>query len=184
MALLESARAFTDELLCVVPRAYPHKEFEGATFEDRLEMLRDAGAGFEVAATEGGLFIEIARELLRERSGAEIHFICGADAAERVLTWDYGVPGAVEAHLREYGILMAERERIYTPPEHLAHHVRAIPLDARFQPISSSEVRRRVAAGEPWEHLVPGAIVDQVRRIYAARPSAPMANQPQARRGA
>jgi nicotinic acid mononucleotide adenylyltransferase len=63
-----------------VPRVYPHKHFHGAALEDRVEMLRIAGAGrYRVQITEGGLFIDIARELRRPDN--EISFICGRDAA-------------------------------------------------------------------------------------------------------
>src|SRR5438874_2430151 len=63
LALLESARDFTDELVCVVPRVYPHKTFEGAGFEERLEMLRLSRPaiphGFTVHGARLGMFIEI-----------------------------------------------------------------------------------------------------------------------------
>jgi len=46
--------------------------------------------------------------------------------------------------------------------------VRRLELEEDFSEVSSTEVRRRIAAGEAWEHLVPVAIEDYVRRIYAA----------------
>jgi len=166
IALLESARAFTDEVIAVVPRVYPHKAFEGAAFQDRLEMLRRAGGGFGVETTEGGLFIEIARELRQAHPDWEVHFICGADAAERAVTWDYGDPGEIERQLDEFALLVAERQNVYTPPPHLRHRIQPIPLDPAWQEISSTEVRRRIAAGESWEHLVPPGVVKLARRIY------------------
>jgi nicotinate-nucleotide adenylyltransferase len=166
LALLDSAGAFTDDLIAVVPRVYPHKTFEGAGLEHRLEMLRRAGGGFRVEITEGGLFIEIARELRRAHPDAEIHFICGSDAAERIIAWDYGEPGAIERQLEEYGLLVAARQSVYAPPLHLRHRVQPIPLDQAWQEISSSEVRRRMAAHEPWEHLVPEGVVEMARAIY------------------
>ena len=175
LALLDAARRSTDELLCVVPRAYPHKSFEGASFEERLEMLRAAasslGSGCCVETTDSGLFIDIARELRRGRAGAEIHFICGADAAERIITWDYGHGGAIERQLEEYGLLVAARQGVYSPPEHLRHRVQPIALDPAWQEISSTEVRRRIASREPWEHLVPEPAIEMIRRIYPPRPS-------------
>jgi nicotinate-nucleotide adenylyltransferase len=170
LALVDAGREVSDEVVCVVPRAYPHKSFEGAGFEDRLSMLQRAKGRYEVAVTEGGLFIEIARELRRARPEAELLFLCGRDAAERVLTWDYGTPGAVEQMLQEFGLLVAARQGEFTPPEHLRSRVRALRIADGFDDHSSTEVRRRIAAGEPWEHLVPENIVDLVRRIYFPRP--------------
>jgi len=162
LALAEAARKTVDEVVAVVPRAYPHKHFHGASLEDRIEMLSRVFDRVEI--TEGGLFIEIAREL--RTSGTEISFICGRDAAERIIHWDYGEPGAIEKMLNEFSLLVAERDGTHDAPAHLAHRIHHLPLPGDFSDVSSTEVRRRITAGEPWEHLVPSAIVDHVRRIY------------------
>ena len=164
LALAQAARATVDEVVAVVPRAYPHKNFHGASLEDRIEMLKRVIDRVEI--TEGGLFIDIAREL--RRPDTEISFICGRDAAERIIHWDYGEPGAIEKMLKEFSLLVAERGGTYQPPAHLRHRVHRLALAEDFSDVSSTEVRRRIAAGEPWEHLVPSPIVDHVRRIYAA----------------
>jgi nicotinic acid mononucleotide adenylyltransferase len=44
------------------------------------------------------------------------------------------------------------------------HHLK---LDDNFSDVSSTEVRRRIASAEPWEHLVPPGITARVREIYA-----------------
>jgi nicotinate-nucleotide adenylyltransferase len=162
LALADAATRVVDEVICVVPRIYPHKHFHGAALEDRIEMLKLAGC--RVETTERGLFIDIAREL--RRADEDISFICGRDAAERIIEWDYGAPDAIEKMLEEFSLLVAEREGRYEPPEHLRSRVRHLHLDGDFGDVSSSEVRRRIAAGEAWEHLVPAAIVERVRRIY------------------
>lgn len=164
VALAKAARQHVDEVICVVPRVYPHKDFHGAALEDRVAMLRQAG--YRVETTNGGLFIDIARELRTDDS--EILFVCGRDAAERIIHWDYGEAGAIEKILDEFSLLVAERGGRYEAPAHLRHRVLALALSEDFSDVSSTEVRRRIAAGEPWEHLVPGGIIDQVRRIYAA----------------
>ena len=165
VALADAALAVVDEVVCVTPRVFPHKEFHGATLEHRLEMLRAAGGHYRVAVTEGGLFIEIARELSRSHPGSEIYFICGRDAAERILTWDYGEAGAVERMLSEFHLLVAGRHGLFEPPESLRGRIHPLEL-ADFDHVSSTEVRRRIAVGEAWEHLVPVTIVEQVREIY------------------
>jgi nicotinate-nucleotide adenylyltransferase len=166
LALVDAGPREVDRVVCVVPRAYPHKHFEGADFAQRIEMLRLAQGRYEIAVTEGGLFIEIARELRAADPGAEIYFLCGRDAAERVLHWDYGEPGAIERMLKEFGLLVASRQGEHVPPEHLSSRVRPLPLDRDYDEFSSTEVRRRIAAGEPWEHLVPEQIVELAREIY------------------
>lgn len=166
LALAEAALAAVDEVVCVVPRAYPHKQFHGASLEDRIEMLHLAGGPYRVVTTEGGLFIDIAHEL--KQPGVDLYFICGKDAAERVIHWDYGAPGAIEKMLDDFSLLVAARNGTYDPPAHLRDRVHPLAVERDLTDISSTEVRRRIASGEPWEHLVPSKIVDRVRRIYAA----------------
>lgn len=166
LALAEAAGKIVDQVICVVPRVYPHKHLHGASLEDRIEMLKLAGGRYRVEIAEGGLFIDIAREL--RQPDIEICFICGRDAAERVIDWDYGEAGAIEKMLTEFSIIVAERGGTYEAPEHVRHRVHRLDLGEDFSGVSSTEVRRRIAAGEPWEHLVPSTIADRVRRIYAA----------------
>jgi nicotinate-nucleotide adenylyltransferase len=164
LALVDAALAKMDEVVCVVPRVYPHKEFHGATLDERLEMLRRASQRYRPLVTEGGLFLDIARELRRDDPEAQIWFICGRDAAERIVTWDHGVP--VERVFDEFQLLVAARQGHYDPPDHVRARIQILPLDCDVDEISSTEVRRRIAAGEPWEHLVPEPIKDLVERIY------------------
>jgi nicotinate-nucleotide adenylyltransferase len=166
LALIDAARPFIDEVVCVVPRVYPHKEFQGAGLEQRLEMLRAARGSHRVETTAGGLFIDIAREFRERDPDANLWFLCGRDAAERILTWDYGEPGVVDQHLLEFGLLVAARQGEHVPPGHLRHRIRELPMPPEFDDHSSTEVRRRIAAGEPWEHLVPDHITTLVRQIY------------------
>src|SRR5450759_5952675 len=64
LALIDAARSRVDQVICVLPREFPHKQYQGATLEGRLQMLDRLAAehGFGVAVTERGLFIDIARE--------------------------------------------------------------------------------------------------------------------------
>jgi nicotinate-nucleotide adenylyltransferase len=166
LALATAARELLDEVIYVVPQVYPHKQFHGAALEDRIEMLRRAGGDYRVETTESGLFIDIAREL--RRPDTEIAFICGRDAAERIIHWDYGDRGPIEKLLNEFSLLVAERGGAYLAPEHLRNRVHPLSLREDFSGVSSTEVRRRIATGEPWEHLVPAPIIEQVKKIYAA----------------
>ncbi len=167
LALARSALAVVERVLFALPRAFPHKDFTGASFEDRLEMLRLAVAGeprFSILTPETGLFIDIARAAAAP--GARLLFVCGRDAAERVLGWDYGRPGAIREQLEEFELLVADRAGVYRPPPDLAGRIHRLALGEDLGAISATDVRRRIAGGQPWEHLVPEAIVGRARSIY------------------
>jgi nicotinate-nucleotide adenylyltransferase len=171
VALARAALARVDEALFVLPQRFPHKTYEGAGFEDRVRMLQAALADeprFSIGASQGGLFIDIVREC-REAYGpaAELFFLCGRDAAERVVTWDYGRPGAFQEQLREYQLLIAPRQGGYeTPPELHGAGIHILTVEDRYADLSASDVRSRLRNGEPWEHLVPPQIEAMVREIY------------------
>ena len=172
MQLVDAALGYhVEEVLCVLPQTFPHKEYFGATLEQRLEMLAHAEEGglpYSVATSEAGLFLDIAREC-REHygSGVQLSFICGRDAAERVLSWDYGRPGVVEEMLREFQLLVAARQGEFEAPEQFRERIHRLQMRAGYDALSSTEVRERIARGERWEHLVPETIVDRVRAIYS-----------------
>jgi nicotinate-nucleotide adenylyltransferase len=164
--MARAALAHAGRVVFVLPRAFPHKSYDGAGFAERLAMLQAAVAGeprFEAVATEGGLFVEIAAELRRLHQG-RLLFLCGRDAAERIVGWDYGRPDAIEEMIRDFELLVAARAGEYEPPVRLAHRV--MRLEFTGDEVSASEVRRRIRSGEPWEHLVPDAVVPLVRKFY------------------
>ena len=173
LALAASGRV--DLIVCVVPEVFPHKTYSGATLEQRVEMLETAGLGLPhaIASTRQGLFIDMAREF-RAHYGAEteLAFICGRDAAERILHWDYGRSGVVEEMLGEFQLLVAPRGGDFSPshflvPADFRHRIHALALQGGHELVSSTEVRARIARGEAWEHLVPEKIRERVREIYS-----------------
>lgn len=166
LELAHAASLHVDQVLWVIPRQFPHKEYHGATLEQRVEMVRDLK--MPAAVSSGGLFVEIAREC-RQHYGeaARLSFLCGRDAAERIINWEYGQPGAVELMLQEFELLVAARLGEYLPPEHLRPRIRALNLRADFDHVSSTQVRERIQNAEAWEHLVPDPIVEKVRKIYS-----------------
>ena len=169
MALARASLAVTDEVLFVLPRAFPHKVYDGASFPDRLEMLRQALGDeprFSIASTDAGLFLDIARQCRGAYPNAALQFVCGRDAAERIMTWDYGRDEAVPEMLREFEMLVASRGDVYEPPAQFTGRIHPLPLGDDYRDISASEVRARIARGEAWESLVPAAIVPLVARIY------------------
>jgi nicotinate-nucleotide adenylyltransferase len=121
-----------------------------------------------IATSNAGLFIDIARDSRTHYdAGTKLYLICGRDAAERILTWDYGRPGVVEEMLDEFELLVAPREGHYQPPVELERRIHSLDLKGDHDLISSSEVRERIRRREPWEHLVPEAIVERVKKIYS-----------------
>lgn len=170
LALARAGFAVVDEVVFVLPRVLPHKGWEGARFEDRLRLVETAigeDPRFSIAASENGLFIEIARECGEAcGAGVELYFLCGRDAAERVVNWDYGRPGAFLEQLREFQLLVASRKGVYEPPARMRGRIHALPMEQEYDELSASEVRERISRGEPWEHLVPEAIVGIVKQVY------------------
>ena len=168
VALANAALGRVDELLFVIPRAFPHKDFHGAALEERLEMLRriaDAEPRFSIGIAERGLFIDIGREARVHYKSAELLFLCGRDAAERIANWDYGEPAAFSGMLEEFVLLVAGRRGEYIPPPEHSHRVEAIEIHG-MDDISSTEVRERIRKTEDWQALVPETIVEIVEKVY------------------
>lgn len=170
LELAEAALQRVDEVVWVLPRQFPHKPQFGANFDERIHMLRRITPDptrYSVAATEAGLFIDIAREC-RTLYGpdTELVFVCGRDAAQRVTEWNYSGTESIEQMLEEFQLLVAPRCGHYQMPEPLAARVHRLELREPIDHVSSTEVRERIARGELWEHLVPEAILEDVKRIY------------------
>lgn len=169
LALMEAARAQTDHVAAVLPVRLPHKQYDGASLDQRVAMLEAARgeSGFEIRVTEGGLFVEIAHEL-RQVYGPEpeFWFVCGRDAAQRIVEWDYGHPNAIHKMLDNFGLLVAPRNGHYEPPAELGHRIRALDVPKNVSEISATEVRSRMESGQPWRHLVPADAIGVISRVY------------------
>jgi nicotinate-nucleotide adenylyltransferase len=170
LGLAEAALGEVDEVVFVLPRAFPHKSFYRVPFVERLRMLEEIVAehsAFSIAVSTGGLFIEIARECRSVYGpGPELAILCGRDAAERIVNWDYGEPGAFAGMLQEFRMLVAPRRGCYNPPAELGERIRSLAVAPDFDELSATEVRRRIASGEPWRHLVPERIAAMVEDLY------------------
>lgn len=163
--------AGVDEVVFVLPRVFPHKDYSGASFGDRIAMLTAAATNpaFSVATSEGGLYIDIVREA-REHYPPDVQIacLCGRDAAERIAGWDYGRAGAFREMLSEFVLLVADRDGSYEPPAEIAHSVHCLEV-AGTEAVSASEIRDRAARGDAWEHLVPERARPFAHRIYARK---------------
>src|SRR4051812_2779410 len=82
LALAEAALRRLDAVLLVLPGQLPHKEWQGATPEQRVGMLSLlAHQRLGVAVSRGGLYIDMVREAREHFPGAEMSVVCGRDAA-------------------------------------------------------------------------------------------------------
>jgi len=167
---LRAAQDWAAEGVLVLPRSLPHKEFEGAVFARRAEWIRSIAAanGLSAAITDGGLFVEMARECRDATGVAEVYLVCGRDAAERIVTWDYGEASAIGEQLNQFQMLVAPRRGAYTPPASLASRIHALALADDWHEVSSTEVRQRIQSGEAWAELVPEEIAPDVLAAYRA----------------
>ena len=170
VALAEAAREFAPEVLLTLPGVLPHKEFEEPGFDTRLGWLLQLAAGREwlgVAAGGSGLFVELARGLrAADPSVEQIFVVCGSDAAERFLNWDYADGAGVERQLREFTLLVAPRGAPFVPPERLRAAVHPLDLAEGWQTLSSTELRQRIKRGEAWAHMAPEEIAAEIERAY------------------
>lgn len=170
-AIARAALNWADEVVWIIPATFPHKSYEGTSFEDRsrlIELMARSHPGFSAAVSQGGLYSEIAAEARPFFGPAtEIGLALGRDAAERIATWDYGPenPHAFFHLIRSHPLLVAARTGEYSPPEEHRDRIVRLPLQS-LDDVSSTEVRRRMAEHQPWQHLVPPAIVPAIAQIY------------------
>ncbi|MEZ5395802.1 MAG: hypothetical protein R2724_23720 [Bryobacterales bacterium] len=96
------------------------------------------------------MFLEIAREFRGEYGpGAQLYLICGADAGQRIVEWDYGAQPSIAEQLEEFEMVVAARRGGYRPPPPVAARpVHNLDLAEDLQAISSSQIRHAIAAGE------------------------------------
>ena len=137
-------------------------------------MLETAARGDDqvsIAATERGLFIDIAAECRQAYHPAiRLSFLCGRDAAERVAGWDYGRTGAFAEMLDVFDLLVASRDGDYRPPELFRDRIHTLDTPASLDEISATRVREQAAQGGDWQSLVPAEILPHVAKIYTRRP--------------
>lgn len=194
VAVACAARDALDATVALMPAADPpHRAPPGAGASDRAAMLALAIEG------EPGLEVDL-RELQRDgrswtvdtlralRAGigeeAPVALLVGADSFSALPTWKswealFGLAHFVvagRAGLPEdalpASLAAAIRGRIAASPDELRSTPagRVLHLRQPLFPHSASEVRARIAAGLPWEDLVPPPVAAYIRRrgLYGA----------------
>jgi nicotinate-nucleotide adenylyltransferase len=130
----------------------------------RLEMARAAVAGdsrfaadpLELERTGPSYTVDTLRELQARHPAAELYFLTGADNLAELPQWKE--PGEV-ARLARLVVVSRAGEGV---PAGLPYPAVAVPV-TRFD-VSSTEVRRRVRAGETIRYLVPEAVRAVIER--------------------
>ncbi len=155
-----------------VPAAInPHKLARGSTgpaapAEDRLAMLRAATAGelrfavddCELRRAGPSFTIDTVRELRARWPAAEFILFIGADNIAELPAW------------RDIDALRAlARFAVFARGDDEESTSDFLQVADRRIDISATEIRRRVAAGEPIRYLVPEAVAEIIRaqRLYA-----------------
>lgn len=153
-----------DEVWFVPAAVQPFKQHGPvASDEDRCEMLRLAIAGAPglvlstVELERGGVSytVDTLRELHQARPDADFFFLMGADTLRELPGWRE--PDEVVRLATPMVVQRPGEEDVVTDVTHL--RVEMPPTD-----VSSTDIRRRVAAGEPIEGLTPPAVADYIAK--------------------
>lgn len=152
-----------DRLLIIPASVPPHKLDRDITSPAvRLEMTTVAFAGdsrFSVSdmelRREGPSYtVDTLRALREEWPAAELFLAIGADQAAELATWKD------PAGIRRLASLAGFAREGQAVPEGWEGPVVRVP----FVEISSTDIRRRVGAGEPYSYLVSGPVEAVIRR--------------------
>jgi nicotinate-nucleotide adenylyltransferase len=136
---------------------------------ERLRLLRLALADKtwcevdEQEITRGGISytIDTARDYHRRFQGAEIFYLIGADNVTHLPKWR---ESAELARLLEFVVIPRPGQTdIPFPAPFRGRMLQGFPLG-----VSSSQIRQRVKAGAPIDHLVPAPVAEAIRnyRLY------------------
>ena len=186
-AATAAERALELEGITLIPsRIPPHRHDPvGATSEQRYEMTQLAThgrAGWSASRIEldregpsytYDTLVELKRDksirLKPDTTGTQIFFITGADAFAEIATWSR-YPAVLELAnfvvVSRPGITLDSlRERVPSAfRDRPSAHTRVILVEAHTPDISSTDIRRRVRAGDSLSGFVP----DSVARYIAA----------------
>ena len=175
-----------DAVTLIPSRIPPHRHDPvGATSEQRYEMAVLAAAGrpgwsaSRIELDRNGpsytydTLVELAQTIT---VGSQFFFILGADAFAEIATWSR-YPAVLDlAHfvvVSRPGITLDSlRDRVPSAFDRPSSApTRVILLESLTPDISSTDIRRRVRAGEPLDGLVPDPVAAYIRqhRLYSGR---------------
>ncbi len=150
----EAAGQFQLDEVWFVPAAHPpHKSHHtGASYEDRFRMTELACQGdprFVASRLEAGAQMSYSVDTVERvcALGEQPYFIIGADAFAEITTWHRWQD---LVRLTEFIVVTRPGHQYAAPPGTRVHRLETVAL-----PVSSSEVRRKLAAGEIPAELPP-----------------------------
>jgi nicotinic acid mononucleotide adenylyltransferase len=118
------------------------------------------------------LFFEIACDF-RAACGPEValFLLCGRDAAERIVDWDYGEGPSFDEQLQQFQLLVGSRRGDYTVPEAHRGRIHRVELPSNLEDISASAIREALAQGRPWRRWVAESVAQEIekRRLYGLK---------------
>lgn len=167
VAMARTARdaARLDEVLFVVAARPPHKHGGPiADPEDRYALVEAALADepalrpsrIEMDRPGPSYMVDTLRELARQRPGAELALIIGADSLTDLPKWkDF------DEIIRRAHLLVVPRPGDWTPPPELADRFDLLPFPKT--PLSSTDVRAALAQGDALDDMLPPAVLQLIR---------------------
>lgn len=161
-----------DTLLWVLTPDPPHKQGNNITpLEHRLSMLQsviDHNPVFQLSRLEidrpGPHYtLDTVRALAREEKDAEIFLLIGGDSLKDLPTWRFSAD--LVAEVSKIGVMRRPDES--TDLGELESQIPGVTkkvqfLNALVQSISSSEIRRRVSAGEMYRYYLAPAVYEYI----------------------
>jgi nicotinate-nucleotide adenylyltransferase len=165
LALARAAiRELSLEELLVLVVANPGHKRPTTSADARLELARLAFADVPEAVVELDPHARTV-DALEERRPSDAVFILGADELADFESWKS--PARV-LELVRLGVAMrpgVSRDDVQTVRERLGAGDRIVQFALEPVPISSSEIRERVARGEAIEELVPPRVAEAISRL-------------------
>ncbi|HET9050702.1 MAG TPA: nicotinate-nucleotide adenylyltransferase [Candidatus Dormibacteraeota bacterium] len=181
LAVADQVRALlgADEVWLIPSGTPPHRGSTAAPAGARAAMVRAAAAGrpglrvldLELRRPGPSYTSTTIAELAREHPGVELWFLLGADAARDIRAW-HRLGDLLE--VARFVVVNRDGAPELTPSAAAAlgfdpARTRVVRVDS--PPISATDIRRRAAAGEPLEGLVPPEVeaIIVARGLYGAR---------------
>jgi len=167
------ARLPLDRVLFVPAAVPPHKIGAVCTAPDlRLEMVRAAIAGddrfeaspIELERTGPSYTVDTLRALTKRQPSADLFLLLGADQFREIGTWRESAEIARLSQLVVVPRGDEDAEAMDAARRVLPADARVTRLDATRVDVSSTEIRRRRAAGEPIRYLVPDDVLRVIER--------------------
>jgi nicotinate-nucleotide adenylyltransferase len=171
-----------DEVVLMPTGSAPHKRIEPEPGpEVRLALTRAAAAGdelltvsdLEVAGDGPSYTFRTLEALSASRPADRIHFLMGADVAAHLESWKRPERVLELARLAIAGRPGTALDEAEAALERLGAPDRADIVRMPELAVSSTRIRRRIAAGAPVRYLVPDAVLELIAQRGLYREAVP-----------